>query len=332
MASKAAIRKFCWGDLEPFTLLFNEVNGVSGTEKAFDPELMRQLLSQPGRDPERHCYLAEVGAAPTLTLPRFAGEGTKIPTPVKRVGAAPTLAGFVHVVHEPAIGRALAGLGVLKSQRKRGIGRALISAAVEHSKALEASVLHIQVPSDDPYSHRLLKSEGFAPVRRYWRMRWQRGEVLRAKLPQGFSMRSFRLGQDEEALTKLQNAAFADTWGFCPNTVEEIRARVRFKRTEPEGIIFVLEGDRPAAYNWTLMASGAQAAIGWIAMTGVHPDFRGRGLGKAAVVAGMEYLVSRGVSAIELEVDSENAPARELYLSLGFQKLREMVWYERKLR
>jgi mycothiol synthase len=307
MPSRATIRKFCWEDLEPFTLLFNEVNGVSGTEKAFDPELMRQLLSQPGRDPERHCYLAEVGAAPTL-------------------------AGFVHVVHEPAIGRALANVGVLKSRRKRGMGRALISAAVEHSRALGASVLHIQATSDDLYSQRLLKSEGFAPVRRYWQMRWQRDGIPRVKLPQGFSLRPFRLGQDEEALTKLQNAAFADTWGFCPNTVEEIKARVRFRRTEPAGVILVLDGDQPAAYNWTLMASGAQAAIGWIAMTGVHPDYRGKGLGKAAVVAGMEHLVSRGVGSIELEVDSENAPARELYLSLGFQKLREMVWYERRLR
>jgi ribosomal protein S18 acetylase RimI-like enzyme len=35
---------------------------------------------------------------------------------------------------------------------------------------------------------------------------------------------------------------------------------------------------------------------------------------------------------VELEVDSENAPARELYLKLGFRKVSRSVWYEKRYR
>ena len=49
------------------------------------------------------------------------------------------------------------------------------------------------------------------------------------------------------------------------------------------------------------------------------------------VAAGMQHLKRRGVDRIELEVDSENNAARELYLKLGFRKDRETVWFEKQL-
>ena len=298
------IRKFRWQDLEQFTNLFNEVNGIADSEKAFDLEFMRQFLSQPSCDPEDNCYLAE-------------SQGR--------------LVGFVLIDPELPIGRAVASGGVLESHRNQGMGRKLVRTATERARALKASVLDIEAPSDSGGARRILESEGFRAVKRYWQMRWQRDELPPAGLPRGFSLRSFRLGQDEEGLTQLQNAAFGQSWGFCPNTVEQISARVRFKRCDPEGIMFVLDNSRLSAYNWTMRASGEAGSIGWIAMTGVHPDYRGKGLGRVATVAGMEYLKSKGVDGIELEVDSENVAATSLYLGLGFEQVRQTVWFEKGL-
>ena len=42
----------------------------------------------------------------------------------------------------------------------------------------------------------------------------------------------------------------------------------------------------------------------------------------------MYHLIGKNVGAIELEVDSENIPARKLYSSLGFQLVSETEWYE----
>ena len=46
------------------------------------------------------------------------------------------------------------------------------------------------------------------------------------------------------------------------------------------------------------------------------------------MTAGMYHLIGKNVGAIELEVDSENIPARKLYSSLGFQLVSETEWYE----
>ena len=92
-----------------------------------------------------------------------------------------------------------------------------------------------------------------------------------------------------------------------------------------------MDGEKPAAYNWTLRNKNARGHVGFVSMTGVHPSYRGGGLGTAIVVSGMEHLISRGVDAIELEVDAENIPARELYLKLGYRRVHHSVWYELKL-
>jgi mycothiol synthase len=67
-------------------------------------------------------------------------------------------------------------------------------------------------------------------------------------------------------------------------------------------------------------------------MIGVAPDYRGRGLSKPLLVAGMRYLLSAGVSEIGLHVDGANTPAIRLYQSVGFQKIGELNWFEIKLR
>jgi mycothiol synthase len=233
---------------------------------------------------------------------------------------------------ELPIERAVASGGVLESHTRQGIGKTLVARAIDHSRELDARVLHVQAPRDSAVACHILESYGFAQVKEYWQMRWEDGELPPARLPDGFGLRPFRLDQDEQALTRVQNAAFADNWGFCPNTVEEITARVRLKSNVPDGILFITDDGAPAAYNWTHRNENSHGVVGFIGMTGVHPSYRGTGLGTAVVVAGLEYLRSEGIATVELEVDSQNPPARDLYLKLGFQRVHRTVWYEKRLR
>ncbi|MCH8808367.1 MAG: GNAT family N-acetyltransferase [Proteobacteria bacterium] len=196
---------------------------------------------------------------------------------------------------------------------------------------MNASVLQVQVPTDDTRALHTLDADGFKAVSKYWQMRWEGGTLPTIKLPDGFGLRAFRLDRDEADLTSIQNAAFREHWGFCPNTVEEIAARVRMESTDPEGIIFISSGESLAGYNWTLRNENEYGSVGFVAMTGVHPSFRGNGLGTAVVVTGMEYLRDQGIDAIELEVDSTNTPAVELYRKLGFKPVHHTVWYEKRL-
>ena len=45
----------------------------------------------------------------------------------------------------------------------------------------------------------------------------------------------------------------------------------------------------------------------------------------------MHYLISQNIPNIELEVDSENIPATNLYESIGFKKVDQTYWYQKDL-
>jgi len=64
-------------------------------------------------------------------------------------------------------------------------------------------------------------------------------------------------------------------------------------------------------------------------MLGVDPDYRGRGIGRIALLAGLSHLKNKGVQVVELTVDSENEVACALYHSVGFQTLTSSLWYEK---
>ena len=304
MSSSLEVHRFSWSGLEPFTRLFNAVCGYESTPEEHSPDSMHEILAQSSAAPQRDVFVTSLGGTPV---------------------------GFLHVSPELRIGRAVAAGGVLEPYRGRGIEGGLIAAAVEHSASLGARVLHMQTSPLDVTLREALQSAGFESVATYWNMRWEAAAAPEIDLRHGYTLRPFTLGRDEDALTDLQNAAFGDTWGFCPNTVDEVAFRVRMRRSDPEGILLILDSDIPAAYCWTMRSENRFGSIGWISMVGVLPEYRGEGIGKAALAAGMTFLRGKGVEGIELEVDSLNVPARKLYDKLGFRKTSETIWFERRL-
>lgn len=304
MAQDIDIRGFRWEDLESVADLLNRISGAEGAEKELDCETVGQNLSVPSVSPETNLRLAVRGS---------------------------DIVGYHLLSPEPPIGRAVVAGGTLPEFRNSGILPRLLSDSIRRVRRLGVSLVHIQTALDAHDDRRLLESEGFVKIKEFWQMRWEGAELTPLRLRSGFRLKSFELDKDEAMLTELQNTAFGENWGFCPNTVEQIAARVRVKISPPEGIIFIMDGENAAAYNWTQRIQNVHGHVGFVAMTGVHPDYRGNGLGTAIVVSGMEHLVSKGVNAVELEVDAENTPARELYLKLGYRRVHHSVWYELKL-
>lgn len=313
MPQNATIKNFAWPDLHAWTALINELDGATGGDAEVDAGFKKLFLSQPSVNAEANCFIADVGDE--------AG-------------------GMARISHEPSLGRVVADLAVLPRHRRRGVGRQLLDKVLERVRELDASVLHIQVPVLSRGGRFLLEDSGFYAIRRYWRLVASAEGIEPPAMPAGYSIRSFELDRDERTLTDLQNAAFADSWGFATNTEAEIAARVRLRPWEHDGILLLLADDadypndpddKVCGYNWTQRPKDRDAGVGFIGMTGVHPDFRGKGLGRLIVTAGMAHLREKGARSVRLEVDHSNKPARELYLSLGFDLVEETVWYELNL-
>ena len=126
------------------------------------------------------------------------------------------------------------------------------------------------------------------------------------------------------------------SWGFNPNTTEDIVYRLNLSGCSPEDVSMAYEGDRPVGYCWIkkILSAGSdpQENKGLIHMMGVDPEYRSKGIGKKVLLAGLKYLKGNHIGRVELTVDKENLAARRLYESVGFKNASRLEWYEKKLK
>ena len=137
---------------------------------------------------------------------------------------------------------------------------------------------------------------------------------------------------EEDKLTQIQNRSFAGYWGYNPNTVETITYRLNLSNHSLEDVVLACDGDKVIGYCWTEVIYERETiseSRGRIFMLGVDPDYRGKGVGRTVLLAGLARLKSKGLWVAELTVDSENKAACALYHSLGFEVWKSSTWYEK---
>jgi len=296
------IRNFRPPDLVAYVQLVNGIDEVDGLGKATSVEHMKERLGQPSYHPGEDLFLAELDGL---------------------------LVGYADMVRELEIGRVILDGAVHPAHRSRGAGSRLLEIAINHSRKLGAKVVQIPIAQGMQAGEHLVRKKGFRLVRRHWQMSLTEYGGGALQIPHGFELRHFLPG-DEESLCALQNLAFAGSWGFRPNTVADICHLVNTSCCHPEGILFISEGQRKVSYCLT-MDHPTEKEKGYIRMMGVDPGYRGRGLGRAILVAGIEYLRKRGMKEIELWVDSRNSSAKRLYYSAGFKRKSTTLWYQKRL-
>ena len=305
--STKSIRQFSWDDTAKVVRFLNEASGSMGTEKEVSESLFKDWHSMPGGNPIEDCFIS-------------IDETDK-----------ESINGFIHFICEPTIDRIVAIQTVKPHTNRRKITTDFEQLARHYQGNRSLKFIHVQIARSDPEWSSTLNDSGWVKVKEYMNLRCDPSDTLdfpEYSLPEKFSIAPLDPEIELSEFTKLQNEAFGEHWGFSPNTEEEISKRISMERSGEEGILVIKENNKLAGYNWTLFASNGFESTGWVSMTGVAPEFRGRRLGRAVVTAGMNYLIGKNVGAIELEVDSENLPARQLYASLGFKMISETEWYQ----
>lgn len=115
---------------------------------------------------------------------------------------------------------------------------------------------------------------------------------------------------------------------FSPEHISEAAEIERLCFSEPwseDALLYMCQS--PNTYAVAVMIDGRLAAYGGcefvppeanIVNIATHPDFRRRGCASALIDALEEFLSSKGVDSIFLEVRVSNTPARALYEGKGF--------------
>lgn len=133
--------------------------------------------------------------------------------------------------------------------------------------------------------------------------------------------RAFVPGSDDEsAWIRVNNRAFVTHPDQSAMTHDRLHHELGQDWFDPAGFRLHERDGRLAAFCWTKRhpATADEPAMGEIYVIGVDPDFQGLGLGRALVLAGLEWLAEAGETVGMLYVDATNSGALHLYDSLGF--------------
>jgi mycothiol synthase len=209
---------------------------------------------------------------------------------------------------------AVAELVVDPTARRQGHGRALLDAALaEGTRSVWA---HGLLPPADA----LARSAGLELTRSLYLMKrpLTHADATDPELPEGFSVRPFEPGRDDEAWVRLNAAAFARHPEQGRLTVADLHERMTQPWFDPAGLLLVVDEATGAvvAFHWTKVEPGS--TLGEVYVVGVDPDHQGRGLGGPLTRLGLAHLARRGLAEVELYVDGDNTAARRTYERLGF--------------
>jgi mycothiol synthase len=142
-----------------------------------------------------------------------------------------------------------------------------------------------------------------------------------ATLPEGYAVRTFERGRDENAWLALNAAAFAHHPEQGSMVRADLEQRIAEPWWDPAGLILVVDSsdpDRLAASHWTKV-DPPDGDVGEVYVVAVSPDRQGQGLGRAVTILGLDHLRSLGLDRVVLYVDEENLAAVRTYRGLGFE-------------
>lgn len=215
----------------------------------------------------------------------------------------------------------LVELVVDPAARGQGLGRTLVAAVqqlIAEQAAPDATVT-AWTHGDHAAARHLAASVGLAPIRILYRMSLpvDRSSFGEPQLAPGYSIRTFRPGEDDAAWLQLNATAFADHPEQGQLSQADLDARIAEDWFDPHGFFLAVDADDvPVGFHWTKTPVGSTA--GEVYAVGVEPSTQGTGLGRALTLHGMNHLATLGLQDIVLYVDESNRQAVNLYTALGF--------------
>jgi mycothiol synthase len=207
-------------------------------------------------------------------------------------------------------------VGVEPSVRRRGIGTALLQAAEGTATAKPTLLMALQ--SDAPGAA-FAQANGYEKAWEVWLMGIDLPEAIpEPEWPEGVSVRTYG-GEEAEAreIKELLDLAYAEEFHHQPATFESW-SRFMFEDPMFDATVWFL-----AVADGKIVGAALNWDEGYIKDLVVHPDWRGRGLGKALVYQTFGEFKRRELPRVTLKTDSNNpTDAWRLYERAGMRKER----------
>jgi mycothiol synthase len=156
--------------------------------------------------------------------------------------------------------------------------------------------------------------------------------VPRYSLPEGYEIRSFRAGKDEEIWCRVRNAGFAKLKGSeTPQKPEQVAKMAAAEDNIEGGMLILYHKERPVGVVRGAKDEYENSPIMNIGPLAIIPEYQGKGLGRSLLRASLEFAEKKNYSRTILCVNAENERAKALYIQEGFKQVEAVVCYEYKL-
>jgi ribosomal protein S18 acetylase RimI-like enzyme len=168
-----------------------------------------------------------------------------------------------------------------------------------------------------------LKGKGFSHYQTCHALRRDLEEpVPELPVPQGVEVRAWRMGTEAEQRAYLEAYEAAFQSGSKP--LDELQHFMQSEQWSVGTTFTAFAGERVVGSVAAWYKPGSRAG-GKTEAVFVVPEWRRRGLARYLLRESMLFLRERGLAFAELEMDSENGPARALYESLGYRVCQDEV-------
>jgi ribosomal protein S18 acetylase RimI-like enzyme len=148
--------------------------------------------------------------------------------------------------------------------------------------------------------------------------------------PDGITVRTFRLGEDDRAMFEAQEEAFSDHWGHVTASFDDWMRRTRRHDFDAGLWLLALDGNRVVAVATNSVIPGN---LGWISGLGVVPSHRRRGIARAILLQAFNDFWRRGQRSVALGVDADSLTgATRLYESVGMDVVETHHQVRKELR
>lgn len=279
------------------------------------------LLTQHGPEPVEAWELTEEHAriVPGKLLRRFVAE---------RDGS---IVGVATCIRFPSQPPALYHVHVVANPEGEGVGSALATRLEELLDAEPVEELWVDVREDRPRGLAFAGRHGFEERQRqvravldlaHWRPETFAERIATVEAADVRVLDFATTAGDEGALRGLYEinriAGLDDpsSAGGFPPFETWLRIVPESEGFDPRGQILAEAGGRFVG----LAAVGRSGDRAWNAITGVAPEFRGRGIAQALKARAAEYAQQAGARRLETETNVENAPMRAINRLLGYRE------------
>ncbi len=203
------------------------------------------------------------------------------------------------------------------------------------ARAREAGVKQISpfwAMDYDKVLERLMKAHGFAmlqvdlPAPLFERTL---EELPTGPLPEGFTVQGVSNLEDGRLRAAVLHSAFRPD-GDWDEFWAEYRQFIESPVYDGARDLFVRSPDGHGASACTIWFDPVNG-VGLFEPVGTHPDFQGKGLGKAVMAEGLRRMKAAGMRRAVVGFDPNNVAALALYTSMGFRASCYFVWYRKEL-